>query len=147
LLDEHALELASIAKFKAVELSQASDTVAETFDISNPHQLLSDVPLSQALKDCVSGAKSAKVIAMLASHVHTNVTNGVYKVVMNGMPGSSDSEAAIPMLLPVELLAANERTTFSEFLDCIEKVSSLIVNVATLSTDRFVFRPINLHRR
>jgi hypothetical protein len=124
MLDEHAQELASIAKYKAVELSQASDNIAETFDLSNPHQLLSEVPLSDALRDCVSGAKSAKVIAMLASHIHSNVTNGIYKVVMNGMPGSPDLETAIPMMIPSELLVANENTTFSEFIQYIEKVRS-----------------------
>jgi hypothetical protein len=123
MLDEHALELASIAKYKAVELSQASDNISETFDLSNSSRLLSEVPMSEALKDCISGAKSAKVIAKLASHVHSNVTSGVYKVVMNGMPGSSDFEAAIPMMLPEQLLVANEDTTFADFMECIEKVS------------------------
>ena len=125
MLDEHALELVSIAKYKAVELSQASDNIAETFDLSNPLQLLSEVPLSEALMACVSGAKSAKVIAKLASHVHANVTNGIYKVVMNGMPGSSELEAAIPMMLPEELLVASESTTFAEFIECVEKVLNL----------------------
>lgn len=125
MLDEHALELASIAKHKAVELSQASDSISETFDLSNSSRLLSEVPISEALKDCIAGAKSAKVIAMLASHVYSNVTNGVYKVVMNGMPGSSELEAAIPMMLPEQLLVANESTTFAEFMECIEKANQL----------------------
>lgn len=146
MLDEHALELASIAKYKAVELSQASDNIAETFDLSNPHQLLSEVPLSDALKDCVSGAKSAKVIAMLASHVHTNVTSGIYKVVMNGMQGSSELEAAIPMMSPEELLVANEDTTFAEFLDFIEKVCTLATELSFFQVT-FLFRRTNLHPR
>jgi hypothetical protein len=36
--------------------------------------------------------------------------------------GSSELEAAIPMMSPEELLVANEDTTFAEFLDFIEKV-------------------------
>jgi hypothetical protein len=146
MLDEHAQELASIAKYKAVELSQASDNIAETFDLSNPQQLLSEVPLSDALRDCVSGAKSAKVIAMLASHIHSNVTNGVYKVVMNGMPGSPDLETAIPMMIPSELLVANENTTFSEFIEYIEKVSSW-TKLALVVFNQYCYRPINLHLR
>jgi hypothetical protein len=42
---------------------------------------------------------------------------------MNGMPGSSEFEAAIPMMLPEQLLVANEDTTFADFMECIEKVS------------------------
>jgi hypothetical protein len=122
MLDEHALELVSIAKYKAVELSQMSDNLAETFDRSNPLQLLSEVPLSDALMACVSGAKSAKVVAKLAAHIHANVTNGTYKVVMNGMPGSSELEAAISVMLPEDLLVASESTTFAEFIECVEKV-------------------------
>jgi hypothetical protein len=145
MLDEHALELASIAKYKAVELSQSSDNLAETFHLSNPHQLLSEVPLSDALKDCVSGAKSAKVIAMLALHIHTNVTNGIYKVVMNGMQGSSELDAAIPMMSPEELLVANENTTFAEFLELIEKVRACSSSFS--QSDQCFCRRTNLHQR